>query len=134
MTQAGPDINGNAPYLRFFDGSNRIVEVYRSNKDGKAWLGVADPTAVGGRTYIPLNKPMAVGTWHQVTLHVAPGAVASTATSTVEVWIDDNVTPVLTSTTTNLYTTTKLTLVQLGNEHQGQAMVEYFDDVCIGAS
>ena len=49
-------------------------------------------------------------------------------------WIDNNVTPVYTSTTTNLYTTTHLTTVLVGNEHQGQAMVEYFDDVCVGAS
>jgi hypothetical protein len=48
------------------------------------------------------------------------------------VWIDG--TSVYTSTAYNLHTTTQLTTVQLGNEFVSQQMVEYFDDVTIGAS
>ena len=73
---------------------------------------------------------MPLGTWHQVTLHVAPNGAAST----IQVWIDDNVTPVYSNTHYNLHTTTQLTTVLLGAEHESQEMVEYFDDVCIGAS
>jgi hypothetical protein len=122
----GVDVDSNAPYFRFFDGATRIVEVIRSNNDGAAWLGV--PNGSGGRTYIALLTPMAVGTWHQVTLHVAPNG----ATSTIQVWIDG--TSVYNNAAVNLYTTTKLTMVQLGNEYQSQAMVEFIDDVCIGVS
>jgi hypothetical protein len=140
VAAAGPDPSDNAPYLRFFNGSvldnptsHRIVDVFRSNTDGSAWLGVP-LDGLGGQDFIDLNTVLAIGTWHQVTLHVAPGSVAGTPTSTVQVWIDNNVTPIYTSTTTNLFTTTSLTTVLLGNEHVSQQMTEYFDDVCIGAS
>jgi hypothetical protein len=126
ITHPGQDTNSDVPYLRFFDGSNRIVDVFRSNGDDDAWLRTANGS--GGWTYNQLNVPMPLDTWQQVTLHVAPNGAAST----IEVWIDG--TRVYNTTSYNLHTTTKLTTVLLGAEHDQQEMVEYFDDVCIGAS
>jgi hypothetical protein len=71
---------------------------------------------------------MPLNTWHQVILHVVPNGSAST----VQVWIDAVL--VYSNTAYNLHTTTHLTTVLLGAEHFQQQMVEYFDDVCIGAS
>jgi hypothetical protein len=110
---------GNVPYLRFFDGATRIVGVYRQN-GGEAWL-------LAGATFTNLSTSISLGTWHQVTLHVAPNG----ATSTVEVWIDSA--PKFSTATASL-TTTQLTKVQLGNEVPAQQGTEYFDDVTIGAS
>jgi hypothetical protein len=125
VTQAGV-AGSNAAYLRFFDGSSRIADVYRQNDDGAAWLGIAN--GAGGRDYINLNVSMPLDSWHQVILHVAPNGT----TSTVQVWIDG--VSKYASTAYNLHTTTQLTTVQLGNEFVSQQMVEYFDDVTIGAS
>jgi hypothetical protein len=127
VTQEGL-AGSNVPYLRFFDGAGRIVEVMRSNDDQKAWLGVTD--GIGGRTYIPLNILMPLNEWHQVTLHAAPNA-AGGATSTVQVWIDGS--SVYSQVNVDVHTT-KLTKVQLGNEFVSQQMIEYFDDITIGAS
>jgi hypothetical protein len=118
VTQEGL-VGGNVPYLRFFDGSTRIVGVYRQT-GGEAWL-------LAGTTYVNLSTPMALNTWHQVTVHVAPAE----ADSTVEVWIDGA--PVYSSITTAL-TTAQITKVQLGNEVAAQNGSEYFDDVAIGAN
>jgi hypothetical protein len=45
----------NVPYLRFFDGSNRIADVYRQNVTGDAWLRTLDGS--GGWSYVKLNSP-----------------------------------------------------------------------------
>jgi hypothetical protein len=95
------------------------VGVYRQN-GGEAWL-------LAGATFTNLSTSISLGTWHQVTLHVAPNG----ATSTVEVWIDSA--PKFSTATASL-TTTQLTKVQLGNEVPAQQGTEYFDDVTIGAS
>jgi hypothetical protein len=125
VAQAG--VPGNdVPYLRFFDGSSRIADVFRQNNDGAAWLRTAN--GAGGWDYQQLNVLMPLNTWHQVILHVVPNGT----TSTVQVWIDGA--PTYTSTAYNLHTTTQLTTVQLGAEHVSQQAVEYFDDVTIGAS
>jgi hypothetical protein len=120
----GGQPGSNVPYLRFFDGSNRIADVFRQNDGGDAWLRTADGS--GGWNYVKLNMLMPFNSWHQVTLHVAPNG----ATSTVEIWIDG----VLAYTSTACYLpTAQLTTVLLGSEHVSQQAVEYFDDVTIGA-
>ena len=130
VAQPGSDTGSNVPYIRFFNGSDldndRIVDVYRDNGGGDAWLRTSNGS--GGWNYIQLNVLMPLNTWHQVTLHVAPNGSAST----VEVWIDSVL--VYSSAKVNLHTTTHLTMVLLGSEHDRQEMHEYFDDVCIGAS
>ena len=126
VPQAGV-VGNDVPYLRFFDGVDRIVDVFRQNSGGGAWLRTADGS--GSWNYQDLHTPMPVDTtWHQVTLHVAPNG----ATSTIDVWIDGS--SVYSSTTFDLHTTVHLSMVQLGAEHVSQQMVEYFDDICIGAS
>jgi hypothetical protein len=130
VTQPGADAGSNVPYIRFFDGpdlqNDRIADVYRYNGGGDAWLRTANGS--GGWTYVKLNVLMPLNTWHQVTLHVVPNGSASN----VQVWIDAVL--VYSNTAYNLHTTTHLTTVLLGAEHFQQQMVEYFDDVCIGAS
>jgi hypothetical protein len=115
----------NVPYLRFFDGSNRIADVYRQNVTGDAWLRTLDGS--GGWSYVKLNSLMPLNTWHQVTLHVAPNGTSST----VQIWVDGVLK--FSNATYDLHTTTQLTTVLLGSEHVSQQAVEYFDDVCIGA-
>jgi hypothetical protein len=123
VAQAGQPGN-NVPYLRFFDGSNRVADVFRQNDGGDAWLRTADGS--GGWSYVKLNLLMPLNSWHQVTLHVAPNGT----TSTVQVWIDG----VSAYTSTAYYLpTAQLTTVLLGSEHVSQQAVEYFDDVTIGA-
>jgi hypothetical protein len=125
VTQEGVAIN-DVPYLRFFDGANRIADVFRKNGTGDSWLRTTNGS--GSWNYADLNTVINLNTWHQVTLHVAPAG----ATSTIEVWIDGSLVSPL-SATYNLYTT-QLTAVHLGAEHVSQKAVEYFDDVTIGAS
>jgi hypothetical protein len=124
VTQEGV-ANSNVPYLRFFDGSNRIAEVYRQNVTGDAWLKVDNSS-----TYVNLQA-VSLNTWYQVTLHVAPASSSGSPTSTVEVWIDG---VLKSSIATYSLATTQLTRVQLGNEVLVQQGTEYFDDVTIGAS
>jgi hypothetical protein len=118
--------DSNVAYLRFFDGANRIADVYRQNVSGEAWLRTTD--GVGGWIFTDLHVVVALNTWVQVTLHVVPAG----ATSTVEVLIDG--VSKYSSTTVNMGTTAQLTAVHLGNELVSQQAVEYFDDVTIGAS
>jgi hypothetical protein len=139
VDQAGA-AGSNVPYLRFFDGpdlqNDRIVSVFRSNDDGKAWLGTADANGDGGFAYVALYVPIPLDTWHQVILHVVPNGAAST----IQVWIDPGPsgyagTPTYTNASYALPTTaTQLTTVLLGNEKVEQQMVEYFDDVTIGTN
>jgi hypothetical protein len=118
VTQEGA-AGQNVPFLRFFDGANRIVGVYRQT-GGAAWL------LAGTSGYSDLSTVIDLNTWHQVTVHVAPAGAAST----IEVWIDS---VSVYSNTTSL-ATSQLTKVQLGNEVSDQSGTEYFDDVTIGAN
>jgi len=115
----------NVPYLRFFDGATRIVDVYRQNSSGDVWLRTA---GTSGWVYASLLPAVALNSWHQVAVHVIPSGAAST----VQVWIDG--VSVLASTTIDLHATVQLTTVQLGNELLSQQMVEYFDDVVVGGN
>jgi hypothetical protein len=127
VTEAGVDGN-DVPYLRFFDGPNRIVDVFRQNEGGDAWLRTANPDPNNPWDYVQLGAMMPLDTWHQVMLHVAPNG----ATSTIEVWIDGI--RLYHNTLYDLFAATQLTTVQLGAEHYQQEMIEYVDDVCIGAN
>ena len=73
----------NVPYFRFFNGTTRFVDVYRSNGGvGPLWLRVAAPDGTLGYTSLKTNVPL--GTWHHLVMHVIPNG----ASTTVEVWFD----------------------------------------------
>jgi hypothetical protein len=124
VTQAGAALN-NVPLLRFFEGTDRVVEVIRSNDDDSAWVGIL---STGGRHYEPTYALLTLDTWHQVTLHVIP----NTTTTTIQVWIDGN--SVYSTTTADLVLATHIARVQIGPEFDSQQGIEYFDDVVIGAN
>jgi hypothetical protein len=123
ITQAGlPD--NDVPYLRFFNGSDRVMDVFRDNKDGQLWLRVASPS--GSFVYTRLGRVAELEAWHHLVVHV----VANGSASTVEVWFNDQL----------LYSSNEvsaghnaLTTVQLGAEHPRQMGDSYVDDIAITA-
>jgi hypothetical protein len=121
MTKAGlPD--NDVQYFRVFNGSARVMDVLRGNRDGQLWLRVASPA--GSFSYIRLGGAAGLGAWHHLVLH----AVLNGAASTAEVWFDGQL----------LYSSNKvgtgyqsLTRVQVGAEHPRQMGDTYIDDVTI---
>ena len=115
----------NVPMFRFFNGTTRFVDVYRSNGGaGPLWLRVAAPDGTLGYTPMKVNVPL--GTWHHLVMHVIPNG----ASSTIEVWFDGQ--PLYSSkqVATGF---TAVTQMQLGAEHRRQAGDSYIDDVVIKA-
>ena len=112
----------NVGFFRFFDGSNRIADVYRQNGSGELWFRT---TNVGGNfVYTSLGLTAPLGRWTHVGLHV----VAAGSASTIEVWIDD------TRRYANTHfwlPTSRLTTLLLGSEHMMQAMDLRIDDVTL---
>jgi hypothetical protein len=125
VAKQGP-ANNNVPYFRFFNGSTRVIDVFRANSaSGALWLRVTSPT--GTYSYTSLRPSVALGSWHHLVMHVVPNG-ASTA---VEVWFDDQ----LVYSSRQVATGFKaLTAVQLGAEHRRQAGDSYIDDVVIKSS
>lgn len=123
VTTAGLS-NNDVPYFRFFDGSVRVLDVFRDNRDGQVWLRVAGPD--GAFDYTRLGRVARLGAWHHVVLHAAAGGTAST----VEVWFDGQV---LFSSNKVATGATALTRVQVGAEHARQMGDTYLDDVYITA-
>ncbi|BCW72680.1 polysaccharide lyase [Arthrobacter sp. NicSoilB8] len=115
----------NVPYFRFFNGTTRFVDVYRSNGGaGPLWLRVAAPNGTLG--YTPMNVNVPLGTWHHVVMHVIPNG----ASTTVEVWFDNKLVYSSKQVVTGFNAVTKM---QLGAEHRRQAGDSYIDDVVIKA-
>ncbi|WP_208748491.1 hypothetical protein, partial [Arthrobacter sp. PM3] len=125
ITKAG--VTGNdVPYFRFFNGSTRMLDVFRNNGSGDLVLRVTSPTQSGQFSYQTLAPNVPLGSWHHIVVHV----VANGGSSTVEVWYEDR----------QVYSSTKVgtgfssvTRVQLGAEHRRQAGDSYIDDVVIKA-
>jgi hypothetical protein len=122
VAKEGP-ANNNVPYFRFFNGSTRVLDVFRANSaSGALWLRVTSPT--GTFSYTPLGPSVALGTWHHLVMHVVPNG----ASTTVEVWFDERLVYSSRQVATGFST---LTAVQLGAEHRRQAGDSYIDDVVI---
>ena len=81
--QAEGASNSNVPFFRLFNGSTRLVDVYRVNVSGQLYLRL--PNGSGGWQYTSLNRTRALNTWIRVKVH----AVAAGSASTVEIWVDD---------------------------------------------
>jgi len=115
----------NVPYFRFFNGTTRFIDVYRSNGGvGPMWLRVAAPD--GTLRYTPMKVNVPLGTWHHIVTHV----VANGASSTVEVIFDGKL---LYSSKQIATGFTAVTKMQLGAEHRRQAGDSFIDDVVIKA-
>ncbi len=121
MTE-GPAGN-DVPYLRFFTGSTRIADIYRYNSTGQLWLRILTPA--GSFAYYRLTTAaIALNTWHQVQMHVAPGGT----NSTIEVTLDG--TQVFSSAAVNM-ATGPVQSVLLGSEHYPQPGAFCADNVVI---
>jgi hypothetical protein len=116
--------NSNVGFFRFFDGSNRIADIYRQNGDGGAWFRTKD--AAGNFVFTPLGINLQVGRWYHVRFHVR----ANSSASTIQAWIDDTQ---RFSSSTFWLTTNRLTTLLLGSEHVSQEMDLRVDDVVLEA-
>ena len=118
-------IGSNVPTFRFFDGSQRIVDVHRQNGSGDLWLRSADRD--GSWAYVRLGTKVSLGSWHRVVVHVRAGWSAGR----VDVFIDG----VLRFTDSSYYVHAgRITTVMVGAEHVRQKMDLVFDDVVVKAS
>lgn len=121
ITTAGLAGN-NVPYVRFFSGSIRVVDVFRNNANGQLWLRTANPN--GTVTYTKLQAAsVPLNTWQRVRMQVR----ADGARSTIQVWFGN---VLVFNRTVNLPSTT-LSKVQFGAEHGRQMGDSYIDDVVI---
>jgi len=112
----------NVGFFRFFDGSNRIADVYRQNGTGELWFRTTNSSGAFVYTSLGLTAPL--GQWIHVGFHV----IAAGSASTIEVWIDD----VRRYSNTHVWLpTSRLTTLLLGSEHQSQQMDLRIDDVTL---
>ncbi|MGY3317662.1 hypothetical protein [Arthrobacter sp. TE12232] len=125
ITRAGL-VGNDVPYFRFFNGSTRMLDVFRSNDNGDLVLRVTSPTQAGVFSYQTLSPNVQLGTWHHLVMHV----VANGGSSTVEAWFDDLP---LYSSKTVATGFSAVTRIQLGAEHLEQSGDSYIDDVVIKA-
>jgi hypothetical protein len=114
--------SSNVPMFRLFNGSSRLVDVYRVNGSGALYARL--PNGSGGFTYTSLGRTRALGTWFHLNVHV----VAANSTSTVQVTVDG--TSVLNRTDVALGTSS-LTSVQIGSELLAQQGDLIVDDVVL---
>ncbi len=115
-------LGSNVPNFRFFNGTSRLVDVYRVNSTGELYLRL--PNGSGGYTYTSLNRTRALNDWYSVNVHV----ITNGAASTVTVKIDGTI--VFDRATVNLGTSA-LTSVMIGAEHFAQAGDQIVDDIVI---
>lgn len=123
ITKAGVAGN-NVPFFRFFNGTERVLDLFRDNASGAVVLRVTAPDGSFSYTTLVLNA--AVSTWHHVAMHV----VANGTATTVQVWFDER--PVYASNVVRIGAAS-LTAVQLGAEHDAQMGDTYADDVVVKA-
>lgn len=122
ITQAGVAGN-NVPFFRFFNGSERALDLFRDNASGAVVLRVTAPN--GSFSYTTLVPNAALSTWHHVAMHVVPNGTATR----LQVWFNEQ----------SVYDSTirtgaeSLTAVQLGAEHDTQMGDTYADDVIVKA-
>jgi hypothetical protein len=118
----GSDPNWNAPTFRFFSAGKRILDVSRSNRDGK--LFVRYPDGSGGWAIWSTDSYLPAGTWFRLRVH----ATARGASSLVEVWLDGSL---IYRTTAATLGTSTIQRVMLGSEHNHQVADVVADDVII---
>lgn len=114
----------NVPLLRFFDGSTRLVDLYRQNDNGRMWLRTVD--ASGAVAYTSLGRVLGTGSWHRAVV----GVTANGAGSAVEVRLDG---ATVFSGPISLFGS-RVQSVQVGAEHFAQVMDLLVDGIVITAS
>lgn len=123
ITTAGVDGN-NVPFFRFFNGTERVLDLFRDNASGAVVLRVTAPD--GSFSYTTPVPNAALSTWHHVAMHVVPNGAATS----VQVWFNGE--SVYTSNTVRIGAES-LTAFQLGAEHDTQMGDTYVDDVIVKA-
>ncbi|MCU1510454.1 MAG: hypothetical protein JWM01_1039 [Arthrobacter sp.] len=124
ITKAGVAGN-NVPFFRFFDGSERVLDLFRDNAGGAVVLRVTAPN--GSFSYTTLVPNAALSSWHHVAMHV----VANGNATSVQVWFNEQ--SVYASNAVRVGAES-LTAVQLGAEHDTQMGDTYADDVIVKAA
>jgi hypothetical protein len=120
--EGGPE--SNVPTFRFFDGSSRILDVYRQNGTGDLWIRTA--TGTGTWRYVQLDRKLELFRWHHVEVHVR----AAWGSSAISVRLDG---AELHRTSSAYLPTSRLTIAMIGAEHVRQEMDLSFDDIVITA-
>lgn len=115
----------NVPTFRFFNGSQRILDVYRQNISGDLWLRTASGT--GSWRYVRLNRTLALSTWYKIEVRVRP----AWGSSHVSIWLNGSE---IHRTWSMYLPASRLTTVMVGAEHVRQVMDLAFDDVILTAS
>lgn len=110
----------NVPYWRLFNGSNRLVDVYRTNVGGALYLRT--PNGSGGWVYTSLGRTVALNTWHRVQV----SAIA--ATGTIEVRYDGTLVKTMTAVP---FGAASFSSAQIHAEHFAQRGDIAADDVVI---
>jgi hypothetical protein len=112
----------NVPTFRFFNGSNRVLDVFRANGTGAMWLRTASGT--GSWRYTWLNAQLPLHRWAKIEVHVR----ANSSQSTVSVWIDG-----VRRFESSSYSlpASRLTMVMIGAEHVKQVEDLWVDDVVV---
>jgi hypothetical protein len=115
----------NVPFLRFWNGKDRIFDVYRQNVAGVLWLRT---TQDGPKryTYVRLSRPLELGRWYQIRIHVEPQGGASE----VDIWLDG---ALVYDNDRHVLPASAVTGVSVGSEHLDQAMHLYIDDLSVRA-
>jgi hypothetical protein len=110
--------NSNVPEFRLFNGTTRLISLYRVNVGGNMYLSV-------GGAFISLGQARSLNTWFHFNLH----AIANGSASTVVVTLDG--VQRYSSTAVNLGTATSFTSVMVGSEIVSQVGDLNVDDVVI---
>jgi hypothetical protein len=118
-------IGSNVPYVRLWNDSGRVFDVFRKNGEGSLWLRTANGS--GGWWYVKLKGWTSLDRWYALKVHVRP----NWSWTTVEVWLDGSR---LYSSSSHFAPASSLTNIMLGAEHARQMMDLYFDDVVIKAN
>jgi hypothetical protein len=122
VLRAGTNSTSNVPQFRLFNGTTRLVDVYRVNGNGQMYLRL--PNGSGGYTYTALGRVHALDTWNRIKVH----AISAGSASTVEVWL--NGTRVYSNAAVALGATS-LSSVMIGAEHFAQEGRQAVDDVVV---
>lgn len=112
----------NVPTFRFFNGSQRILDVHRANGSGSLWLRTASGS--GSWRYVWLNRYIELHRWYRIDVHIR----TSWSSSVVSVWV--NGTRVYANTAYSL-PASRLTTVMIGAEHVKQLGDFSVDDVVL---
>lgn len=118
-------VGSNVPTFRFFNGSQRILDVFRANGTGQLWIRSASGS--GSWRYVWLNRYMELHRWYQVEIHVR----SAWSESIVSVYVNGTL---LYGNSRYYLPASRVTTVQIGAEHYRQVSDLSFDDIIVKVS